>query len=82
MFYDNDRHDLPRGHNQPLYITADVNRVELKRAMLDLRSSINIISLSMLNAVGISREKIVKQPSRYPVSEAIKPSLLASLTST
>lgn len=39
-----------------------MNGVELKRAMLDPGSSINIISLSTLDAVGVSREKIVRQP--------------------
>lgn len=61
VFYDNEQHDLPRSHNRPLYVTSNVNGVELKRAMLDLRSSINNISLSELDAVGISRDKI-KQP--------------------
>lgn len=50
-FYD-DRRGLPTTHNRPLYVTASVNGVKLKRAMLDPGSSINIISLSTLEAVG------------------------------
>lgn len=53
MFYDNDRCGLPSTHNRPLYVTASGNGVELKRAMLDPGSSINIISLSTLDAVGV-----------------------------
>lgn len=62
MFYDNDRHDLPSTHNQPLYITASVNGVDLKRAMLEPDSLINITSPSSLDVVGILREKMIRQP--------------------
>lgn len=47
VFYENKQHDLPSNHNRLLYITASVNEVELKRAMLDSRASINIISLAV-----------------------------------
>lgn len=43
-------------------MTANVKGVELKRAMLDPGSSINIISLLILDTVDVSREKIVRQP--------------------
>lgn len=36
--------------------------VELKRAMLDLGSWLNIISLSVLDAVGVSQDRITRQP--------------------
>lgn len=61
VFYDNDRCGLPTTHNRPLYITASMNVVELERFMLDFGSSINIISLSTLDMVGNSRDKIITQ---------------------
>lgn len=39
---------------------ANVNEFKLKSAMLDLGSSINIISSAALDAFGIPREKITK----------------------
>lgn len=62
VFYDNDRRGLPITHSRLLYITVSVNEVELKRAMLDPSSSIKIVSLSTLDAVGIPRDKIIRQP--------------------
>lgn len=62
VFYDDDRRSLPTNHNRPLYVTANVNGVELRRAMLNPGSSINIISLSTLDAVGVPRDKIIRQP--------------------
>lgn len=57
VFYNKDRRGLPSNHNRPLYMTASVNRVELKRAILDPESSINIISLLTLEAVGIPKRR-------------------------
>lgn len=62
VFYDKDRRDLPTSHNQSLYITTNMNVVKLKRVMIDPESSINIIFLLVLDAVGISRDKVVRQP--------------------
>lgn len=53
---------LPTTYNLPLYITVSVKGVELKRAMLDPGSSIKIISLLTVAAVGVPRDKIVRQP--------------------
>lgn len=36
--------------------------VELNNAMLDLRSLLNIVSLAVLDAIGIPRERITRQP--------------------
>lgn len=51
----------PSQHNRPLYVTAKVRDVELKRVLLDA-SSLNIISLDVLDDLGIPREKIQKHP--------------------
>lgn len=61
MFYDVDRH-RPTTHSRSLYVSTSMNGVELKRAMLDPGSSINIISLSTLDVVDVSRDKIIRQP--------------------
>lgn len=53
MFYDDNQRDLPTIYNRPLY-NASANGVELKKLLLDPSSSINIISLSTLDAVGVS----------------------------
>lgn len=50
------------GTTRSFYVTASVNGVELQSAMLDWGSSINIISLAVLDAVGIPREWITRQP--------------------
>jgi hypothetical protein len=47
-------------HNRPLYVTARVNGVELKRAFMDGGASINIMPMSTLLKVGIPEERIVK----------------------
>lgn len=61
MFYDNKRRDLPSTHNRPLYVTASVKGIKFKRAMLALGSSLNIISLRVLDAVETPRERISRQ---------------------
>lgn len=51
----------PPGYTEPTLIGHyEVKGFELKRAMLDLWSSVNIISLSVLDAVGIPRNKITR----------------------
>lgn len=59
VFYENKCGDIPTQLNWPLYITAKVQDVELKRVLLDAGSYLNIISL---DDIGIPREKIQKQP--------------------
>lgn len=44
-----------------LYVTASVRVVKLKRAMLDRGSSLNIISLVVLDAVDIPWDRITRQ---------------------
>lgn len=55
------RRNTSNSHNMPLYVTANVNRLELERATLNLGSLINITSLGVFDTVGIPREKITKQ---------------------
>lgn len=60
VFYKNNRRDVPTQHNRPLYVTAKMRDVELKRVLLDSGSSLNIISLDVLDDLRIPREKIQK----------------------
>lgn len=76
VLYDNERHDLPSSHNRPCYITANVKGVELKRTRLNQGSSLNIISLAVLDIVGIPRDRITRSRSRHQVSEATTHTLL------
>lgn len=56
VFHDNERHDLSSTHNRPFHVTANVKGVELKRAIIDPGSSLNIVSLTILDAIGIPWE--------------------------
>lgn len=60
VFYDDEQRNLPTNHNRPICVTTSVREVKLKRAMLDPWLSLNIISLSILDA--ISMDRITKYP--------------------
>ena len=45
-------------HMRPLYLAASINQIPIKRALVDTSASVNLISLSTLQAVGISGRKI------------------------
>lgn len=62
VFYENNRREIPTQHNRPLYITVKVQHVKLRRVLLGASSSLNIISLDVLDDIRVSREKIQKQP--------------------
>lgn len=54
--YDKNRQIVPSHHNKPLYVTAHICDVELRRAMTDLGSSLNIMLLFTLEMVSIPHE--------------------------
>lgn len=56
ILFENDRQDLPSHHNRSLYVTASIRGVELKCAMVDSGSTLNIIPLSILEADGMLGE--------------------------
>lgn len=37
-------------HNRPLYLAASINQIPIKRALVDIDTSVNLIPLSMLQA--------------------------------
>lgn len=43
-------------HNRPLYVIASVREVELRRALIDLGSPLNIMSLSARDSRDSSRQ--------------------------
>ena len=45
-------------HRRPLYIVASINQIPIKRALVDIGASINLIPLNTLQAIGISERKI------------------------
>ena len=49
-------------HRKPLYLAASINQIPLKRAWVDTSASVNLIPLSTLQAVGISKRKILGSP--------------------
>ncbi|XP_026400252.1 uncharacterized protein LOC113296137 [Papaver somniferum] len=48
----------PGEHLRPLYLTAHINKHPLKRAFIDGGASLNMISLHMLESLGVSRASI------------------------
>ena len=45
-------------HRRPLYLAAFINQIPIKRALVDIGASVNLIPLSTLQAVGILERKI------------------------
>ena len=45
-------------HRRPLYLAASINQIPIKRALVDTGASVNLISLSILQATRISERKI------------------------
>ena len=45
-------------HRRPLYLAASKNQISIKRALVDTSASVNLISLSTLQAAGILERKI------------------------
>ena len=45
-------------HRRPLYLAASINQIPIKRALVDTGASVNLIPLSILQAIGILERKI------------------------
>lgn len=58
VFYEKDIQKLLSHHNRLLYMTAYVRKVELRRALIDPSSLLSIMSLSMLETLGIPRDRV------------------------
>uniref|UniRef100_A0A2N9G4I2 Integrase catalytic domain-containing protein n=1 Tax=Fagus sylvatica TaxID=28930 RepID=A0A2N9G4I2_FAGSY len=49
-------------HRRPLYLSATINEVQVRRALVDTSSYINLIPLSTIQTAEISRKKIQGEP--------------------
>ena len=49
-------------HRRPLYLAASLNQIPIKRALVDIGASVNLIPLSTLQEAGILERKIQKCP--------------------
>ena len=49
-------------HRRPLYLMATINGVQIKRALVDIGVSLNLIALSTLEAVGLVDRRILGAP--------------------
>ena len=49
-------------HKRPLYLAASINQIPIKKALVDMDASVNLIPLSTLQAAGISERKIQGRP--------------------
>ena len=45
-------------HKRPFYLAASINQIPIKKALVDIGASVNLIPLSTLQAAGISERKI------------------------
>ena len=45
-------------HQRSFYLAASINQIPIKRALVDIGASVNLIPLSTLQAAGISKRKI------------------------
>ena len=58
-FTDEDMEVKHPDHRRPLYLMATINSVQVRRALVDTRASLNLIALSTLEAVGIAGKRIL-----------------------
>ena len=45
-------------HRRPFYLAISINQIPIKRALVDMGTSVNLIPLSTLQAAGILERKI------------------------
>ena len=61
-FSDEDMKEGNSDHRRPLYSVASINQIPIKRSLVDLSASMNLIPLSTLQVAGISKSKIQGRP--------------------
>ena len=49
-------------HRRPLYLMATINGVQIRRVLVDMGASLNLIVLSTLEAVGLVNKRIMGAP--------------------
>ena len=61
-FADEDMEVEHPNHRKPLYLIATINGVQIRRALVDIGVSLNLIALSTLEAVGLIGRRILGAP--------------------
>ena len=61
-FTDEDMEIEHPDHRRPLYLMATINGVQIRRALVDTRASLNLIALSTLEAVSLVDKRILGVP--------------------
>ena len=61
-FTDEDMEVEHPDHRRPLYLMATINGVQVRRALVEIRASLNLIALSTLKAVGLTGRRILGAP--------------------
>jgi len=49
-------------HRRPLYLMATINGVQIRRALVDIRATPNLITLSTMEVVGLTGRRILGAP--------------------
>ena len=49
-------------HRRPLYLMATINGIQIKRALVDIGASLNLTTLSTLEAVGMTGRRFLGAP--------------------
>ncbi|GKV13633.1 hypothetical protein SLEP1_g24621 [Rubroshorea leprosula] len=61
-FIDKDMEAPYPDHRKPLYLSTQINSVGVRRALVNIGSSFNLVPLSTIIATGIPKRRIVKSP--------------------
>ena len=61
-FIDEDMEVEHSDHRRPLYLMATINGVQIRRVLVDMGASLNLIVLSTLEAVGLVNKRILGAP--------------------
>ena len=61
-FTDEDMEVEHPDHRRPLFLMATINGVQIRRALVDIGPSLNLIALSTLEAMGLTSRRILGAP--------------------
>ena len=61
-FIDEDMEVEHPDHRRPLYLLATINSVQIRKALIDIGASLNLIALSTLEAMGLAGRRILGAP--------------------
>lgn len=78
MIYENDMHNVLSGYNRLLYMTASIQYIQLRHALGDRGSSLNIIPLYVLKQSECLETESQSSPLRFPILKVTPLTLLTS----